>query len=281
MLSCLSKVFERVIFKHVFNFFRDKQVISDCQSGFMPGDNTANQLIYLYHHFCEAVDKQKEVRVIFCDITKAFDRVYYPGLLYKLERAGITGALLGWFENYLDNRMQRVVIQGGTSSWGRVQTGVPQGSVLGPLLFLIYINDIVNIVRSPIRLFADDTTLFITVNDPAAATASLNSDLQEMERWSHQWLVTFNPSKTKTMIISKKIIPRTYPDIVFMNKTLEKDSEHKHLGLIIRSDLSWSSHINETTNKGMKMINILKHLQMRLSRKCLEILYVSFIRPIL
>ena len=224
---------------------------------------------------------QKEVRIVFCDISKAFDRVYHPGLLHKLEKAGITGPLLMWFNDYLSNRLQRVVIQGGTSSWGRVEAGVPQGSVLGPLLFLIFINDIVNVVRSPIRLFADDTTLFITVNEPAAAAASLNSDLQEIETWAEQWLVVFNPSKTKSMIISRKRISRTHPDLVFMDQTLQNETEHKHLGLILRSDLTWSSHINEIINKGMKIVNILKHLQMRLSRKSLEILYLSFIRPIL
>ena len=281
LLSCVAKVFERVIFKHVFNFFRDNHVVSDCQSGFIPCDNTINQLLFLYHHFCEAVDLQKEVRIIFCDISKAFDRVYHPGLLHKLEKVGITGPLLIWFQDYLRDRHQRVVIQGGTSSWGRVEAGVPQGSVLGPLLFLIYINDIVNVVRSPIRLFADDTTLFITVDDPAVASASLNSDLQEVERWSQQWLVVFNPFKTKSMIISRKRIPRTHPDITFMNQTLQNDSEHKHLGLILRSDLRWSSHISEIRNKSMKMVNILKHLQMRLSRRSLEILYLSFIRPIM
>ena len=168
--------------------------------------------------------------------------------------------------------MQRVVVRGGQSQWGRVKAGVPQGSVLGPLLFLIYINDIVEIVRSSIRLFADDTTLFIRVDDASVATSSLNTDLQEIEDWSRQWLISFNPAKTTTMTFSKKQKPLKYPDLSFMNETLQNQNEHKHLGLIFRSDLTWSSHIKDLVTRGMKMVNVLKYLQFRFSRKSLEIL---------
>lgn len=124
-------------------------------------------------------------------------------------------------------------------------------------------------------------TLFIRVDDPRAATDILNTDLQEVESWSQQWLISFNPAKSTSMIISKKRNSLQYPDLVFINDTLSNDTEHKHLGLTIRSDLGWSSHIKELTRKGMKMVNILKFLQYRLNRKALEILYLSFIRPLL
>ena len=157
---------EKAIFKHVFNFFRDNLLLSAHQSGFIPGDSTVNQLLSLYHELCLAVDLQKEVRIVFLDISKAFDRVWHAGLLYKLERNGISGSLLNWIRNYLSNRQQRVVINGQSSEWGTINAGVPQGSVLGPLLFLIFINDIVDIVRSNIKLFADDASLFLSVDNP-------------------------------------------------------------------------------------------------------------------
>ena len=170
----------------------------------MPGDCTINQLLLLYHELCLAVDQQKEVRVIFLDISKAFDKVWHDGLLHKLRKVGITGALFDWFSDYLHNRHQRVVIQGQSSSWGKICAGVPQGSVLGPLMFLIYINDIVDIVRSKIKLFADDTSLYLTIDNPVIAAQTMNMDLSNIDQWSKDWLVTFNALKTDSMLISRK-----------------------------------------------------------------------------
>ena len=102
-----------------------------------------NQLTYLYHTFCEALDAGKEVRAVFCDISKAFDRVWHKGLIHKLEAAGVAGGALSWFTNYLSDRRQRVVLPGASSDWVYVRAGVSQGSILGPILFLVYINDIV------------------------------------------------------------------------------------------------------------------------------------------
>ena len=127
---------------------------------FSQASSQENQLIDVYNTFCKALDEGKEVRAVFCDVSKAFDRVWHTGLLYKLNRAGISGPLLSWFTNYLNNRKQRVVLPGTSSSWKPIKAGVPQGSILGPLLFLIYINDIVEDIHCSIRLFADDTSLF-------------------------------------------------------------------------------------------------------------------------
>ena len=160
LLNTAGKVFERLIFKHLFNHFRDNNILTSLQSGFIPGDSTVNQLTYLYNTFCCALDDGKEVRVVFCDISKAFDRVWHPGLLHKLKASGVSGTLLDWFENYLSERRQRVVLPGAISDWIHIKAGVSQGSILSPLFFLIFINDIVNDIGSNIRLFADDTSLY-------------------------------------------------------------------------------------------------------------------------
>ena len=138
-----------------------------------------NQLIDIYNTFCKAIDEGKEVRVLFCDVSKAYHRVRHTGLLYKLNRAGISGPFLSWFTNYLYNREQRVVLPGTSSSWKLIKAGVPQGSILDPLLSIIYINDIVEDIHCNIRLFADNTSLFIIVDDPTEAAQLLNSDMEK------------------------------------------------------------------------------------------------------
>ena len=121
---------------------------------------------------------------MFCDISKAFDRVWHRGLLYKLSSAGIKGDLLRWLSSYLSNRTQRVVLNGQSSEWASVKAGVPQGSILGHLLFLIYINDIVDQIGTNIRIFANDTSLYITVETPDRAALLLNRDLQTVHAWA-------------------------------------------------------------------------------------------------
>ncbi len=175
----MEKVFERIIFKRLYNFLQSNNVLTPMQSGFVPNDSTVNQLTYLYNTFCQALDDGKEVKVLFFYISKAFDRVWHRGLIAKLKSIGVDSILLNWFSSYLSNRRQRVVLPGTKSDWNVINAGVPQGSILGPLLFLIYINDIVNDIQSNIRLFADDTSLYIVVDDPLNAGQILQSDIEK------------------------------------------------------------------------------------------------------
>ena len=121
--------------------------------------------------------------------------MWHKGLLYKLRRVGIEGDLLNWFEDYLTDREQRVVIRGQSSNWGSIKAGVPQGAVLGPLTFLIYINDLTKVVNCNLKLFADDTCLYVTVDDPASSATVLNDNLNNVQQWANQWLV--NSIQTK------------------------------------------------------------------------------------
>ncbi|MCG8077918.1 MAG: reverse transcriptase family protein, partial [Candidatus Thiodiazotropha taylori] len=281
LLNTLGKVLEKIVHKHVFNFCRDNNIITTFQSGFVPGDCTVNQLSDLYNTFCKALDEGKEVRTIFCDISKAFDRVWHRGLLFKLRRAGITGSLLSWFSNYLQDRQQRVVLPGATSDWSIVRAGVPQGSILGPLLFIIYINDIVDNIKSSIRLFADDTSLYIIVDDPLTAGITLNSDLYKIQRWASEWLVAFNPAKSESLLISRKINKPYHPPLFMNYQQIQEVTSHKHLGLYFSNDCSWHEHINYIKSKAWQRINIMRRLKFQLDRKSLQTIYFSFIRPIL
>ena len=166
---------------------------------------------------CQALNSGKEVRVVFCDISKAFERVWHVGLLLKLEAAGVTGEVLEWFKSYLTNRKQRVVLPGAVSDWIFIHAGVPQGSILGPLLFAVYINDIILDIGSNIRLFADDTSVYIVGDDSVTAAACINTDLGRITQWAAKWLVTFNLPKTESMLISRKLNRNLHPTIFMQN----------------------------------------------------------------
>ena len=126
---------EKIVHKHIFNYFKDHEIITCLQFRFVPGDSNVNQLVDIYNTFCKALDDGLEVRAVFCDISKTFDRVWHKDLLFKLQRTGINGLLLDWLTDYLTKRKKRVVIPGGTFDWEFVKAGVPQVSILGPLLF--------------------------------------------------------------------------------------------------------------------------------------------------
>ena len=177
---------ERCVHKYLYNYIIENAILTPFQSGFVRGDSTTNQLLQIYHTFCNVVDSVKEVRAVFCDISKAFDRVWHRGLLPKLSGIGCSDKITSWFSSYLTGRKQPVVLSGHVSEWMSVLAGVPQGSMLGPLLFLIYINDIVKNLGCSIRLFADDTSLYIIVESPNGAAHSLNIDLNTIH--SHKLL---------------------------------------------------------------------------------------------
>ena len=128
--------------------------------------------------------------------------MWHRGLLFKLKQAGVSDPLIKWFESYLSDRFQRVVLEGGVSDFKKVLAGVPQGSILEPIMFLIYINDIVNDIGSCIRLFADDTSLYLIVDDPNVSADLMNNDLDKIHTWSQKWPVTFNPNKTEKLLLS-------------------------------------------------------------------------------
>ena len=142
LLSCVSKCIDKIAFKHIFNHLVFNSLLYRFQSGFIPGYSTTHQLVELYHNILLALDNKEMTSITFADVSKAFDRVWIRGLILKLERYGVKGELLCWLKSYLSNRCQRVIIKDAISSVGELKAGVPQGSEWGPLLFLVFINDI-------------------------------------------------------------------------------------------------------------------------------------------
>ena len=197
LLPICSKTSERLIYNKLFTFFTDNNLISPNQSGFRPGDSCVNQLIAITHKIYKSLDDGLEVRGVFLDISKAFDKAWHEELLLKVSLNGISGNLLKLSRDFLYCCKQRVVLNGQNSSWENVNAGVPQGSILGPLLFLIYINDLSNGVSSSYKLFVDDTSLFSVVNDIQSSAATLHNDLTVISDWAFQWKIIFNPDMIK------------------------------------------------------------------------------------
>ena len=221
--------------------------------------------------------KGHELRAVFLDISKAFDKVWHRGLLAKLQSIGINGPKFQWFESYLLDRCQRVTIEGENSDWTRIEAGVPQGSVLGPLLFLIYIDFPTNI-SSTCFLFADDSLLMMDeVITPVDTLNKLNGDLNVISDWASRWLVTMNPQKTENIIFSCKLVKPLHPTLILNNEPIKTVSQHDHLGVTLTQNLSWHPQVLKIHKKESKKLNMLKPLKLKLQRKTLEILYKSLI----
>ena len=177
LLPVCGKILERLIYNKMFEFFTENELISQNQSGFKPGDSCISQLLCITHDIYQSPDDGLETRAVFLDISKAFDKVWHEGLLFKLKLNGISGNLLNVITDFLYQIKQKVVLNGQHSSWTNVQAGVPQGSILSPLFFLIYINDLSDGLNSNPKLFADDTSLFSVVQNINSTANALNSDL--------------------------------------------------------------------------------------------------------
>ena len=195
LLPLFSKILEKLIFDAVYQHLNTNCLLNPNQSDFRPGDSTVNQLLSITHSIFLAFDCNPtlDVHSVFLDISKPFDCVWHEGLMYKLSRNGVSGKLLLLLTSFLSNRKQCTIFNGRKSRWGSVKDGVPQGSVLGPLLFLVYMNDVTSGLICSSKLFADNITIFTTVYDTHKAAADLNHDLILVNLWARKWRMSFNP----------------------------------------------------------------------------------------
>ena len=207
----------------------------------------------------------------------------HEGLLYKIKINGINGNALQLIKPFLHNRCQRVALNGQSSSWLSIRAELPQGSVLGPLFFLIYINDLPEGLISEVKLFADDTSLLSIVNSVNTSAATLNNVLLKIQDWSYQWKVSFNPDRTKQaqeIILSRKKNAATHSPLFFINSEIKLRLNQKHLDLTLDSELSFNEQINDKIHQASKGVGLLRKLQTILPRNSLLTIYKSFIRPL-
>ena len=190
--------------------------------------------------------------------------------------------MLELIKNFLSNRFQRVALNGQTSEWENINAGVPQGSILGPLLFLIYINDLTDGITSIVKLFADDASLFSIVQNKNNSASQLNNDLDKVSDWAYTWKMSFNPGPSKEaqeVIFSRKCTKEDNPPIYFNDIPVTQNIIQKHIGLYLDEKLNYNTHIKEKLSKVYKSIGLLRNLSNKLPRQALVTIYKAFIRP--
>lgn len=276
LTSVLSKVMETIVRENIMKHMESNKLFSKRQYGFLPGRSTVLQLIQVLDMWTESVDKGCAVDVAYCDLRKAFDTVPHRRLLEKLRSYNITGELLDWMKSFLCGRKQRVIVNGERSEMKEVISGVPQGSVLGPLLFVIYVNDLVEeIHNSSVFLYADDTKLFKEIKNKEDCEA-LQEDLLRMESWSKKWLLRFHPQKCCVMRIGSA---QEESFIYKMEEELREVKHEKDLGVIIDNNLSFDEHLAEKVNKANKIVGIIRRTFITLDESKFKALFTAMVRP--
>lgn len=278
------KILEHIIHSTVMGHLDVNKILTDVQHGFRKARSCESQLILAVDDLARNIDAGVQTDAILLDFAKAFDKVPHPHLLRKLEYYGLSGSLLMWIRNFLHDRTQRVVIDGESSNVAPVTSGVPQGSVLGPLLFLVYINDLPSCVSdgTKVKLFADDTMVYRVINSHVDAV-QLQQDLDALQEWERKWLMTFHPGKCQVLHISKrKKKDQNRHTYAIHGTDLKPVESAKYLGVEISSDLSFDRHIDSITRKGMKTLGFLRrNLPGRsCSKEIKTACYNTLVRPI-
>ena len=275
LTSVICKLLESLVRDALLQHFLDNDLLTSDQFGFLPGKSCALQLLVVMEEWLEVLDRRGAVDVVYLDFQKAFDRVPHQRLLSKLKAYGVGGNLLQWISAFLSNRRQRVVVEGKHSSWMEVSSGIPQGSVLGPLLFLVYINDLPSNVGSCSKLFADDTKLYREVSD-VDDMAQLQNDVDSLELWAEKWQLPFNKSKCSLMHLGSSNQHFTYQmggtDIAQVN--VEKD-----LGLLVDDTLKFHKQTAAAVSRANRVLGLVRRAFIALDCQSLCLLYRTLIRP--
>lgn len=286
LLPILSKVMESIVNRSLMNFLEAHNVLSSNQFGFRRGIGTQDVLTLLHHQWSRVAARGGAVRVIAVDIAGAFDKVSHVGVLHKAEEYGIRGTLLQWLRDYLSERKLKVVLDGHSSRPYDIKAGVPQGSILGPTLFLLYVNDAEDHLPNGVRLavYADDTTLFQLVHTKPAipmATATLQSGINALSRWGSDWRITFEPSKSQGMTISHHRSPWEFQTVSFNGTDICPSSSVRLLGVDFDTTLEYRQHLRRVCTKANQRLGLLRRASSILEPADREKAYKGFVRPVL
>ena len=286
LTSQVCKVLESIVREQVIKHLNSNNLLSEVQHGFREGRSCLTNLLETLEIWTEIIDEGDGLDIAYLDFRKAFDLVSHKHLIFKMSRYGINGQILNWVEDFLRDRSQRVVIRGTASTPLRVTSGVPQGSVLGPILFLIFINDLPLNVISPLSLFADDSKIFsrIVTNEKRlkssieSGTETLQRDLENVVEWAKKWKMEFNVDKCKIMHLGRRNPKNVYQ---MDGKTLNETAEEKDLGVLIDNELDFGKHIKGIVGKANKILGMIRISFACLNKRMFLNLYLALVRPLL
>ena len=277
LTSVLCKMLESFVRDSVVNHMNDLNLYTSCQHGFRKKRSCVTQLLEVMEYLTDFLDEGNAIDIVYFDFKKAFDSVPHQRLLAKLRSYGISGNILNWIEGFLSNRTQRVRIENVYSEYAHVLSGIPQGSILGPILFTIFINDITDNLESICRIFADDTKVINSVNKSDV----LQNDINKLINWTKVWDLHFNISKCKIMHVGRNNINKDYnmTDFNGVNNVISDCTEEKDLGVIFDHRLSFDSHIQAVVNKANKVLGIMKRTFTHMDSDIFLRLYKTMVRP--
>ena len=279
-LTCVCcKILEHIIVTSIMQHVDRNNLLSSNQHGFRKGLSCETQLVMLTEILAKSLDEKCSVDVIFLDFSKAFDRVPHRRLLYKLEAYNLDRNVLRWISSFVSNREQRVVLEGDKSNPVSVTSGVPQGSVLGPLLFLMYINDISEQLSCDVRLFADDCVLYSRVDSDEDHSERLCHAVRGVEEWCDKWLMKLNVKKCAVMRVSRRKEVKE-PCYVIGAEKVEVVDEYKYLGVKLTSTLSWNNQVESVLSKANKNLRFVKRVFKDSPQQVKETVYKSLVRPL-
>jgi hypothetical protein len=279
LTSICCKLCEHIIARAIIGHLEVNNILSDAQHGFRARRSCETQLTEFVDDLARSMCDGQQIDLAILDFSKAFDVVPHQRLLVKLHQYGIRGNIHQWIGSFLNSRTQRVVVDGDKSDEAPVTSGVPQGSVLGPILFLCYINDMPNVLRSDCRLFADDSIVYRSIATLEDCDI-LQDDLKALEKWERTWGMSFNPSKCKIMHATRrrKVITFEYR---IKNEALEAVDTATYLGVEIGKDLNWHNQVSKVTRKGNSTLGFLKRNIKTSSPHTRELAYKTLVRPLL
>ena len=278
LLPTLEKLLERMVYSRISSFIESHNIIYKNQFGFRRNHSTTLAMVDIVDGIYQNLDQNMYAMGIFLDIQKAFDSVNHEILLSKMYRYGFRGIAQQWFKSYLDDRQQYITINNHRSTLHNMKTGVPQGSVLGPLLFLLYINDIMHVLDSDrLKLFADDTNIFLFDNDLKCLAKKANEDLQALYQWFHANKLSLNIDKTCYSIFApnnKQVFPIK---LLINNNEINRVDCCKYLGVMLDEKLSWKNHIDHVYSKLLKFTSLFYKLRNNLTIECRKSLYFAMV----